>query len=199
MTTATAEQPREQQQKRSARPGNFTVEFGNTKNTKFWLLSVTRDKIEGSFSLSNTGGLPVSQNWRSMPDTPGQRVEVDFKNLTLRVHDPLADDPALMRAVNAAHAKAPIRTRTEYEPRPEKLITLSSHKFKTQVREIVQYAEQNHFDVTNGRLPTVDEIDAIDGRYLYDPLSESQAKPMFEEDVDDYHERIAARARQARI
>ena len=173
----------------------FTVEFGDDKFSNF-AIGALQLRVRGEFSKtrwhSREQGAPdLGQTVGSIPDIPGQRLEVDCRHLTGRIYDPLGtsegeklldqykriarDNPALPNDVGPA-PDVPL------EFTPDLLVTL--------LHELVRMLNARKLKVIKGSIPTIDEIDSSGGERLFDMWNTSAMKPRYARDAEEYARKV---------
>lgn len=180
-------------------PDGFTVELGDDFSRNQTIGTLGGLRCHGQFSLTRLhnrklpngdrlGGRSVGEGMSQMPDRPGVRVSLFFKKRAVRIFDPLRDpeNEAQFKAINRAYAKAIQSTAgPEMERQEETRQSLTEHQLKTLARELFLKCEADEARLVEGELPTMEQIDALDGDYLFDPSNQGR-HPKFEKDVPDW-------------
>ncbi len=71
---------------------------------------------------------------------------------------------------------------------------LSSDDMKTLLRELRQRVDANEARVTEGRMPSLHDIDACPGRELYDIWSSNAHRPRYRDEAPEWEREIISRA-----
>lgn len=175
--------------KRPAHADFFEVEIGDSCNRSVHLSSI-KVNLRGKFSVSNItsregGGRQIGEALLNMPDIPGMRVKVDLTNGAYTIYDPLNNNPMLLDRINGIADKVPILRGPKVKP----VETINAHeqdpdRFKTLVLQLIRLVNDGMGKVTDGLMPKEESLEALPGRELFDPNSNSHAKPRY---VKDYY------------
>lgn len=182
----------------AARLETFTVEFGDVY-CRNHTINCLRLSVRGAWSITRLhqrpiGGRDIGSAMSSMPAIPGQRLRVVPKEMRAFVEDPLAEDPELMEHINRVCRNARSTYKgAPYTPVPTVEIQLSSDLLVTLVLELHRKAEAKCIEVVKGRLPTIEQVQKLPGRELYDPWNNGR-KPTYVDEVAGWHQRLEAQA-----
>jgi hypothetical protein len=146
--------------------------------------------------INKSGGGEVGTVMQRMPAIPGLNVVVIPKEKKVAFEDPLATDQDLVDRINAVMAEyssiAPAGGKSiKAVPRWE--VSLDDDGFKTLMLELWYYnspESQMELLMIKGVFPTMDQIDQLPGRQLYDVRSNSHIQPRYRDDLQEYYERL---------
>lgn len=138
------------------------------------------------------GGRSLGDAMSRMPEIPGIRITLDPRRLTAALHDPLKDDPELFAmACKRLNEAQHVGTDLQYRPMADVTKELEPDEFKTLTEELVYKVGHGMARVVKGELPSLDQVDALEGDYLYDPgCSVKDDRPRYRKDVSDWKKRI---------
>lgn len=173
---------------------SFTVEFGDL-HCRNHTINCFRLRVRGTWSVTRLhqrgiGGRDIGQAMSSMPDIPGQRLRIDPRAMKATLYDPLDDDPALLERINVVAKNA----RSFWKGAPFKAVpvvelSLTPDLLKTLLAELRRKREAGNVAVVEGRMPSNETIEKMDGKEMYDPWN-SGRKPRYVEEVDGWHARL---------
>lgn len=178
---------------------SFTVEFGNVNNSDFHLSSLQRKKVRGEWSVMNfhrrpKGGRDIGSKMSAMPELPGQRLEVIFRDHTIRIFDPLEDDPELLAKASRVGKKAGLVS-TAWKPVPEEHRVLNPDEMQTLVDELQRMLTNEYVKLVSGKMPSVEEMRQRQGRILYSPATRNAYKPKYQDEAHEWLMEINRRPR----
>ena len=179
-------------EERSGRVGLFTVEFGDPNN-RTCVVNCLRLKVRGSWSLAKLharpeGGRDVGSAMTAMPDIPGLRMTVLPRDKKAILFDPLEEDSERLRRINSISERA----RAIFRGAPWTFVDRSEHTLnddtlKTLVMELVRKVESKCCHVVDGKLPTIEQVEGMPGRLLFDPWNNGR-KPTYVDQVEDWQQ-----------
>jgi hypothetical protein len=175
---------------------NFTVELGDDKASNFSvpvLNGVYRGTFDKGAIMSRTeGNKDVGSRNAALPHiVPGIHFEVDWRKRCVHITDPLTQE--VLKQIRKAQNQPGMSTYGlgEYAKCDDVTIQMDEHQLKTFARYLVQQVDNGKGKCVDGRLPTLEQVDATDGRYLYNP-NNPQSRPKFEDDAAEYFDRQAS-------
>ena len=168
----------------------FTIEFGDLYGRNQSINTFRITKVRGRFSLADMhsrpeGSYPVGDGMSAMPSVPGIHMEVDTTKKTARLYDPLSDEPALLRRVNAVMSDNSIG-KPNIGPDEESTLQLDDDTLKSLLYELIRKQESGSIRMIAGSLPKKEEVDAMPGFELNDPWNSSGYKPKYKKDQEAY-------------
>ena len=163
------------------------VELGDSSNRNFVLQSL-KAKIRGRWVTANANSSGSAM--ATMPDIPGQRLEINFQERKLRIFDPLTEDAAKMDQVNHVVNKASVAKGRQLGPVPEQNTTLHADTLKTLLLELLRFQEEDKLIVVSGRFPNAQQIEKMPGDELFDPGNSSRFIPRYKRDYDDFAAKV---------
>jgi len=178
----------------------FTIEADHPRNCDLLIQSIPGCKLRGAVSASKPaytreGQPPMiprdqARHLGALPPIPGMRLTVNPEACTYMITDPLHDDEALCRQIEAG-LKREGRVVGKVEGVPPKSGKLDVHRMKTLCRELAHLVNIGHARVVKGQLPTKEQIDGMPGNYLLNPGSRvPNTQPRFEKDFDEWVARL---------
>jgi len=182
----------------AARLESFVVEFGDLY-CRNHTIGCLRLRARGAWSITKLhqrpiGGRDIGTAMSSMPAIPGQRLRVVPKEMKAYLEDPLADNADLLEVINAVAQNArSIWKGAPFKPVPTVELALSNDLLVTLILELHRKLESGNVEVVKGRLPTIEDVQKLPGRELFDPWNNGR-KPTYVEDVPGWHERLEAQA-----
>lgn len=186
----------------SSYPTEFIVEFGDDWNRNPRIQTLTTP-VRGQWSLTSlfqrdgvNGGPDVGQNMTSMPDVPGQCLKVSPRQGKVVLFDPLEQQPELLEKIstvlNKRRGTSAMNTKRTFVKNLER--TLNPDQMKTLLIELIRKEDEGTIHrVIKGNLPTMNEVDAMDGYQLHDVGSGNAYKPKYAKDADGWAREINAR------
>ena len=194
----------------------FTVELGDECNRNFMLSTprITQPPLRGRWSRTNLynrpdgikGALNPGPVVGAMPDIPGMCLEVKCHPPanpqkadtvgTVRIYDPLKNDPALLKELNRIGSSSDAvmlkSSSEEWVGREEVTHELTADEMKSLLLEISRmvYGKPPSARPLSGcEVPTEKELANFGGREIYDPWNSSNSKPKYKEDIQDWEDR----------
>lgn len=178
----------------------FTVEFGDDCGRTI-TLNTLRLRLRGAWSISRLmskqgGGRAIGEAMSGMPNIPGMRCKVEPRHSRVTIFDPLENEPDLLAQINKLKEKWPIiggesNGAGKWKPNDTAVHVLVPDEFKSVVLDLVDlYKGKMLVPLDGSRIPSQEEAEALPGKQLYDPWSNSRAKPTYAEDEHAYFERI---------
>lgn len=173
---------------------SFTVEFGDL-HCRNHTINCFRLRVRGAWSVTRLhqrgiGGRDIGSAMANMPDIPGQRLRVDPRAMRATVFDPLADQPDLLDRINAVAQKARAFWKgVPFKAVPPVELGLTDDLLVTLLMELQRKRDAGNIVVVEGRLPSVETIQKLAGRELYDPWN-SGRKPKYADEVEGWSERL---------
>ncbi len=178
-------------------PSPFTVEFGDPLCRQIHLQTFQRT-LRGSWSnmklLRAGGGRNLGEVGQSLPDIPGIHCTVDFRASVVEFTDPAP--PEVWEDLNRTLQTAPtaiVGVGQNFGPVNDTSEPVDAHTLKTFTRELLRLVNAEKATVVKGTLPSLEEINELPGRYLFDPSWHSQWKPQFEDEYERWKERALDR------
>ena len=178
----------------------FTVECGDDRNRGMISFDALRLRLRGRWDKSKfyraNGARQIGELMSKMPDTPGIRLTVTRRSMTLRIFDPLEEDKALLdkvqKAMDDVHAVK--QSGRKIGAWPEAVHKLDEHQLKSVLLEISRKVhapvdQACMFAVMGSTVPTLAQLENYPGRELYDPWSNSVDKPMFTDQLAEWSDR----------
>jgi len=207
--------PEQKNQPQRARwPDVLTVEFGNDHQTVQVVINSKPidGPVRGSFNKGRMGSRKhrasssnnayeegtllgmrtLSDATNRIPDMPGIRLVLDCQRRTAILFDPCepgGDGEAAMKAYNVfAESKqfpgfdvaAPVRRR-EYKK-------LEDDQMKSILVELRNKLDGGMLSVVSGDLPSMEAIDKMAGREIYDPWNTDGPKPKYKDELGKWRE-----------
>ena len=121
----------------------------------------------------------------------GARLTIDVRKRTARLFDPLGETEEgkkLLKEYNNVAATTPALKKNcgpfetiEHE--------LHEDQLKTLLYELRRKWDSKCLLMVEGELPTVKQIDQLDGHELYDPSNDSQDKPYYKKDLQAFRDK----------
>lgn len=181
----------------AARPNlrEFTVEF-STPNCGRVTINTLQLVVEGEFSIpklhARDGGCRnANVDMARMPEIPGCRMKVVPRTKTVTLFDPIENDPKLLARVNDAARRAHLKGDERWAKRMEKVEhKLDDDRFKSLMRDLVQLREGNALKVVDGEMPTMEQVNELPGRVLFDQWNNSPTKPVYADEFQDWARRV---------
>lgn len=140
------------------------------------------------------GGAPSIGSLASMPDVRGTHIELS-PNGVCRIYDPHYGDEQFWKRVAEVYESRQAAFRdavpVEFQGFEEVVERPTADVFKGYVYEVRKAVDADCMTVVEGTCPSYEQIDAMPGRLLNDPLFNSQTKPKYKDQVDDWKERLA--------
>jgi len=140
----------------------------------------TGEQEERPTSAKLIEGLPAN--------IPGMTLHIDPVELKYEITDPLAEDEEKLEQIQAAiHSAHGVKTGMKLRPAQSKFGTLDKHRMKTLVREVLTFVGDGAMKCVEGILPELEDVNAMDGKYLQNPSNRGQYnQPKFEEDMPEW-------------
>ena len=182
----------------AARIEGFIVEFGDLY-CRNHTINCFRIRARGAWSITRLhqrpiGGRDIGSAMSSMPAIPGQQLRVVPKEMRAYLEDPLQDLPDLLDTINAVAKNArSIWKGVPFKPVPTVELKLTSDLLVTLILELHRKLETGNIEVIKGRLPTIEQVDKLPGREMFDPWNNGR-KPTYVDQVAGWHERLEAQA-----
>jgi len=129
------------------------------------------------------------------PEMPGMLLTVKPAELAYSLVDPLEDDEDLCEQIRSAMERnSTFRGKGKLKGCPRQDGKLDVHRMKTLCRELVKMAELGFVRVRKGQVPTLEQVDAMPGRYLLNPGSTiPNGQPRYEDSLEDYVQNLNSR------
>mgnify|MGYP000715152702 CR=1 FL=1 len=144
-------------------------------------------------TLNMNGGTDSGGRIQRMPEIPGLYFTVDPAKNVVTVTDPLdlPENKTLLQTINAVARDIAI-TGQQFAGVPVQKFELNNHEFKSFLLEIIGYHSTGYITINmiEGTLPDVDSVQALPGKELFDPRSNSHVQPKFVKDVEEYLQRL---------
>lgn len=180
--------------KRAVSVQPFAIEADHPRNADLMIQSIPGCRLRGALSASKTTrdsktgeeGLPKDQaiSMGSLPPIPGMQLHVNPSALTYQILDPLCENEALCERIRRALSDTrPMRSNSKLQGVPPQKGKLDSHRMKTLCRELLRIVEAREAKLIKGVMPTLDDIDDLEGYYLLNPGAIIQnLQPRYEKD-----------------
>lgn len=200
---APKQQPKEEQLDKSTFDDwNFVIEADTRRNGDIMLQSIPGLRLRGAIDASKPIIASPNQNAEdfipmipadqsrglsTIPRVPGQRLYVNVKECTYKVTDPLRGDESLRERLAAALREKGMSVRNITGKRDQDG-KLDVHRMKTLCRELRCLLEAEDIkEVDQTEVPSTEEIDEYEGRYLLNPGARLQnTQPRFEDEYEDW-------------
>ena len=176
---------------------DFTVEMGDDCCRQI-MIGTLRTTLRGRWSIGvlhqREGGAGyLGPAMSGMPDIPGIRIQFKFKDMSIRIYDPLEGNQPLLDKINAVCQRARIAKSAPYKHVDEVVKPLDPDKMKTLLYELRQRLEANECFLVDGKFPSRAEVSACEGKELNDPWNSNSNKPKYAEDADEWRKEMEAR------
>lgn len=151
------------------------IELAGSKNENF-LNPVTKEVLRGRWDRKNVAGFAI-ENLADLPDIPGLCIVVNYIKRRIRIFDPLAGE---VNAASLALIKKVWKTifKTDLHPYTAKVYTdCDNNTLKTISMWLRRHIDAGDAKVVNGRLPSFDEINKMEGHFninTFDSSAESK-------------------------
>ncbi len=143
------------------------------------------------------GGRGIGEAMQGMPDIPGMRAKVEPRHSRVTIWDPLESMPELLQQINRLKEKWPIiggaggNGGGKWKPNERAVHELQPDAFKSVVLDLIDLQAGKMLAPFESVLPSREDAERLlPGKQLYDPWSNSRAKPTYAEDENAYFERI---------
>lgn len=179
-------------------PFAFRIEEPRCRGVLITSLKSTQAiRSDWSLAILNAhGGSDVGGTMQRMPSIPGIEVHVNPRTRVVEFIDPLEHDQDLLDRINAIVADVvaigPAGGKS-FRAVPKQTVKLSVDEFKTFLIEIAYFDGPDSdwkLIVTSGTIPTIEEIEKLPGRELFDVRSNSHIQPKYRDDVEKWFERL---------
>lgn len=189
----------------------FEVEAGDVNNSSLIPIDTLTMRIRGAWDNANyaaTKYQPSLGGIGQMPRIPGVRVAVNVRRGLVRVYDPLANDPDLCKKIEGVLSNPDNATIMPWggekvRPWDTSEISLDADKMKSLLLELARKTREPQavrtYNVVNGEVPTVEAVNNLPGREIYDPWSNSREKPRYVDQVDAWQERLHSAGREGMV
>lgn len=179
----------------------FTVEFGDDRNRGTFPIDVLKLRVRGSWIKSHftreKGSRSIGDQMSRMPDIPGIRMDVAPAVGAMRLYDPLEEDTRKMEAIRSAFDEIQGIKQVGAKIGPMQAVEhrLDIHQMKSLLAEcavkLKGRAGDDQYTMTliRGEVPTLEQLNAMPGRKLYDPWNSSNNKPKFEDQAEEFFDR----------
>jgi hypothetical protein len=179
------------------------VEIDHPRNCDVLLQSIPgqkmRSRITASRSVKDANSgldmIPPDQSafLGQFPPMPGMQLHVQPAKLAYTIIDPLEDDEDLCERIKKSMERTgPFRSSGKLKGVPAQRGTLDVHRIKTLVREMFWLVNSGEARVVKGSLPTMEQIEALPGRFLLNPGSRvANTQPMFADQWDAWVEQMS--------
>lgn len=175
----------------------FSVEVDHPGNCDIIIQSIPGLRLRGAIDPQRPvydakTGDPMIPRGRaealsSFPKTPGMQLHINPETCEYSVTDPLEKDEVVRKRISkwlANHTGTVSDGISGVAPMHGKL---DVHRMKTLCREVVFMVNANEMKRVKGVLPTMEEIENMEGKFMLNPGSRVRnTQPVFEEDFDDW-------------
>lgn len=133
--------------------------------------------------------IPVDQarafaNW---PTIPGQQLHVNPATCQWTITDPLLGDDELCEKIRRAMKRQGQAVGDRIGGVPTQKGVLDVHMMKSLCREMWHIVNTGDAKVVKGVLPSMEDVEAMDGDFLLDPGTRmNTSRPKFEKDLPEY-------------
>ncbi len=187
-------------------PKPFAIQMGNDFCHNFYVpflalivrgdWSQTRMANRKNADGSEIGPANLGQAMSQMPEIPGQQLRFDARTSTVTLVEPL-NRPEHKRLVErierAARNAMVIMSDQKYKLDADVATKLGADEFKTLAREARRHIDAGRAKTVEGVVPSMEELDALPGGYLYDPSFEGR-KPRYEHQLEAWMQKLEAAA-----
>ena len=127
------------------------------------------------------------------PSIPGMELHVNPAKLSYTVIDPLHEDEEMCKRIKRAiDNSSNVRTTGDIAGVPPLSGTLDPHRMKTLCREILWLAKAGDVKVCKGSLPSMADVEKMNGEFMLNPGSMVQnMQPRYERDWPAYLEQLS--------
>jgi hypothetical protein len=178
-----------------------TLEFGDECCRQI-TINTLKMRVRGKFSLRTLASRPVGARdvgrvMNNMPDVPGLRIKLYFRDRRYVIYDPLEKDKTALARINAAASGAMLTAGADYEPVGESKGQLDENQWKTLILELARKndgtdSSKSCWEV-EGKMPTTAQAEQLKGRRLNDPWNGGR-KPRYHDEVEEWAESLDHRA-----
>ena len=179
----------------------FGIEADHPRNCDLLLQCIPGERLRSAFdggkSVKNRAGDMVTPRDQasflaSFPKTPGQQLLVNPAELTYKIIDPLAKDPALLdRVTKFVRNNMALRTDAQMKGVPDKEGKLDVHRMKSLCYEMLNLVNSGEAKLCKGSLPTEKELEELPGRELLNPgLQTHTTQPRYKDEWDAWVDRL---------
>ena len=172
------------------------VEFGDDKSRTITLDTIPfKVRVRGTYSRTSNMRRAIGDAMSRMPDIPGMRLAINFRESKATLFDPLDTMPELLKEISDTLQGALLSQGSAIRTPVKRVMhVLDADQFKTLILEIANKIKFNMAKVVEGRMPTADEIEAMPGDELFDPWNSNPMKPRYKKDAQKYYERLQGAA-----
>ena len=192
MTAATDTKTKE---KKGVSCPQFAIEADHPRNANLKIQCIhnciLRSAISSSRTITDIDGnvhttIDQSIGLGGLPRIPGQILQVDPQNLRYKVSAPLVGDEATLQKLKTKASKLAFGVQA-FAGVPESVGSIDIHWMKTLIRECRWLVDAGEATLVKGVLPTLEEINELEGRFITNPGSVApNTQPFFEDEFEDW-------------
>ena len=151
-----------------------------------------------SIARRERGVRSLGEKASQTPVIPGLHVRLIWndKQRKVVIDDPLSWDDnestrvQLQDALRHMPAACPPDYRGKIGGQKKRERDITTHEAKTFMKELRHYEKIERIRLVKGAILSEEQNDKLPGRYLFDPLSESQIQPHFLDERQSYYDRV---------